>query len=303
MAMENEGISTRAGQCTQEWQGEEIDGRSILIFTEQGRGDIIQFARYLPLLVQRGARVSFFAPAEVIRLFRSLDAEIKLISSLSAGDPFDFQCALMSLPLRFGTDVLSIPNEVPYLRAERDLVTRWKARIGEHGFKIPAWQGSPQGKVDQGISIPVTEFVPLSRLSGVRLISLQKQHGLDLAGLPPGAVIEVLGEDFDQGPDAFIDTAAIMENLDLITQPLTPQSRIWRARWRSPPGWPSNLSRTGDGCWIGVTVPGIRRCACSGRKPPAIGHLRFQLSSKSSYLCSAVRMQHPRLAITSRRGI
>jgi hypothetical protein len=68
-----------------------------------------------------------------------------------------------------------------------------------------------------GRSIPVAEFVPLSRLSGVRLISLQKQHGLDqLTGLPPHTKIEVLGEEFDSGPDAFIDTAAVMENLDLI---------------------------------------------------------------------------------------
>jgi hypothetical protein len=133
------------------------------------------------------------------------------------GTPFDFHCAILSLPLWFDTDALSIPNQVPYLKAEPNLVARWKARIGEYGFKIGiAWQGNPSGKIDQGRSIPVAEFGPLSRLSGVRLISLQKQHGLDqLAGLPPHARIEVL-DDFDGGPDAFIDTAAVMENLDLI---------------------------------------------------------------------------------------
>ena len=201
-----------------EWRGEDIKGHSILVTAEQGLGDVIQFARYLPLLVQRGASVTFGGHEKLLRVLGSLGAEINLVSSLKIGTPFDFQCALMSLPLGFGTDALSIPNEVPYLRAEGDLVARWKARIGDHGFKVGiAWQGNPGGKIDHGRSIPLAEFLPLSYLSGVRLISLQKQHGLDqLAGLPQHARIEVLDEDFDSGPDAFIDTAAVMENLDLI---------------------------------------------------------------------------------------
>jgi hypothetical protein len=151
-------------------------------------------------------------------LLGSLGPQIEIVSSLKVGTPFDFQCALMSLPLWFKTDAQSIPNQVPYLRAEADLVAKWKMRIGEHGFKVGiAWQGNPSGKIDRGRSIPVAEFVPLSRLSGIRLISLQKHDGLDqLAGLPPHAKIETFGEDFDSGPDAFIDTAAVMENLDLI---------------------------------------------------------------------------------------
>ena len=102
-----------------EWQGEDIEGRSILVFIEQGLGDIIQFARYLPHLVQRGARVSFFAPAKLIRLLRPLSAQIGFISSIEDLKSFDFQCALMSLPLRFGTDLGSIPNRVPYLKPGR----------------------------------------------------------------------------------------------------------------------------------------------------------------------------------------
>jgi FkbM family methyltransferase len=212
------GFLSKAPLKAKEWQGEDIDGRSILIFAEQGRGDVIQFARYLPLLVQRGADVSFLGPPEIIRLLGSLDPQVKLIGSLNVGHTFDFQCALISLPLRFGTELLSIPNDVPYLKAEGDLVTRWKARLGHHGFKVGiAWQGSPEPKVDNGRSIPLAAFARLSRLSGIRLISLQKKDGLDqLARLPPGAAIEILGDGFDDGPDAFIDTAAVMENLDLI---------------------------------------------------------------------------------------
>jgi len=236
------------------WNGENLDGRSILIFAEQGRGDVIQFARYLPLLLQRGARVSFFGPAEITRLLGSMGATITFISTLAGEDPCDFQCALMSLPLRFGADALSIPNDVPYLRAEPDLVTRWKARIGNHGFKIGiAWQGSRQGKVDQGRSIPLAEFVALSRLPGVRLISLQKHDGLDqLMRLARDAGIEVPGEDFDPGPDAFIDTAAVMEIADLIVTSDTAIAHLagalGRPTWvalKSVPDWRWGLE--GDG--------------------------------------------------------
>ena len=201
-----------------EWRGEDLEGRSILVFAEQGLGDVIQFARYLPLLVERGAKVSFFGTAKLMRLLRSLGEGIELISSVGERKSFDFRCALMSLPLWFGTDSGSIPNRVPYLKAEEGLAGRWKQIIGNSGFKIGiAWRGNPQGKVDRGRSFPLSKLAPLSRLPGVRLISLQKHHGLDqLANLPAGAKVESLGDGLDSGPDAFIDTAAIMTNLDLI---------------------------------------------------------------------------------------
>jgi tetratricopeptide (TPR) repeat protein len=200
------------------WRGEEITEQHLLVFCEQGLGDVIQFVRYLPRLVRRKAKVTFLAPAKLIRLLRPLTEQINAVSAIQSNDSFDFQCALMDLPLCFHTSLSSIPNETPYLRAEEDLVGRWKERIGGDGFKIGiAWQGNPQGTVDQGRSIPLEEYVPLSRLPGARLISLQKLHGLDqLARLPAGAKIESLGDDFDAGPDAFVDTAAVMENLDLI---------------------------------------------------------------------------------------
>jgi tetratricopeptide (TPR) repeat protein len=200
------------------WQGENLAGARIAIYAEQGLGDVIQFARYLPLLVQRGAKVTFLAPAELVRLLRPLSPEIEVVSSIEARGPFDFQCALMSLPFQFGTELSSIPNQVPYLSAEKDLIARWANRLGGHGFKIGiAWQGNPNRMIDRGRSIPLAEFVPLLRLPGLRAISLQKNHGLDqLASLPAGVNLEILGDEFDRGPDAFLDTAAVMANLDLI---------------------------------------------------------------------------------------
>lgn len=198
------------------WRGQNLQGRRILVFREQGYGDIIQFARYLPLLRQCGADVTFLLSPQLRRLLSPLTAGVEVISELS-GAEFDFQCALMSLPFGFKTDLSSVPDTVPYLRAEPDLIHRWRERIGPRGFKIGiAWRGNPKA-LDKARFIPLAQFIPLARLPGVRLISLQSRDGLDpLGDLPADVNIETLGDDFDRGPDAFIDTAAVMANLDLI---------------------------------------------------------------------------------------
>jgi hypothetical protein len=202
-----------------DWQGQDLSGgRHLLVFSEQGLGDVIQFVRFLPLLAKCECKVTFLTPAKLVRLLRPSIQPIEIVSELGGAQAIDFQVALMSLPYRFGTELSSIPNKVPYLRAEPELEVHWKTRIGTHGFKIGiAWQGNSSNKIDAGRSIPLEEFVPLSRISGVRLISLQKHRGLDqLADLLKDASIEILGDVFDDGPDAFIDTAAVMNALDLI---------------------------------------------------------------------------------------
>jgi tetratricopeptide (TPR) repeat protein len=231
------------------WQGEDIAGRRILVFAEQGLGDAIQFARYLPQLIRRGADVTFFCPAKLVRLFRPLNAGIAFATSLAEQETFDFQCALMSLPLRLGTDLASIPGKVPYLEPEADLAGSWKQTIGEAGFKIGiAWQGKPDGKIDWGRSLPLSEFIPLARRPGVRLISLQKNYGLDqLTSLPADVAVETLGEGFDGGPDAFIDTAAAMSSLDLIVTSDTSIAHLAGALGR--PTWVA-LQHVPDWRWL-----------------------------------------------------
>jgi len=98
------------------------------------------------------------------------------------------------------------------------LVAHWRRRIGGHGFRIGVcWQGNPVAKVDFGRSIPLRCFHPLAAIPGVRLISIQKSHGLDqLSNLPSATTIEALGAELDNGPDAFVDTAAVMSCLDLV---------------------------------------------------------------------------------------
>jgi tetratricopeptide (TPR) repeat protein len=228
------------------WKGEDLAGCRLLIFAEQGLGDVIQFARYLPLLDR--CQLTFLTSERLIRLLRPLTNGIEIISALGREQKFDFQCPLLSLPHRFGTELSSIPNATPYLRAEDDLIASWKNRIGSHGFKVGiAWQGNPLSRVDQGRSIPLSEYFGLARLSGVRLISLQKEDGLhQLAGLPKDVRIEMLRD---------VDTAAVISTLDLVITADTAIAHLagalGRPTWvalKYVPHWPWMLDRE-DSPW------------------------------------------------------
>ena len=201
-----------------QWQGEDIAGRTILLHAEQGLGDAIQFCRYAPRVAARGARVVLEAPRPLLRLLSGLAGVDRLVATGDSPPAFDLHCPLMSLPGVFGTTLETIPADIPYLSAEGPAVEAWRARIGATGFKVGiTWQGNPTAAAEQGRSVPLAAFAPLSRIPGVRLISLQKVHGLDqLEGLPAGMRVETLGEDFDAGPDAFVDTAGAMAALDMI---------------------------------------------------------------------------------------
>jgi hypothetical protein len=178
-------------------------------------GDIIQFSRFLTQLVALNAEVTFLLRSSMHRLLSVSAPSVRLAAAPPKGEDFDFQCALMSLPGAFGTSYENLPSSVPYLFAEKGVVGRWRERLGDQGLKIGiCWQGNPY---DIGRSFPLRCFQPLAAISGVRLISLQKTHGLDqLENLPSGMEVETIGEEFDGGPDAFVDTAAVMSSLDLI---------------------------------------------------------------------------------------
>jgi hypothetical protein len=119
----------------------------------------------------------------------------------------------MSVPLALGLTVASVPAPVPYLKAEPERVARWQSRIGENGFKIGiSWQGARGGVTSR--AIPLRCFEGLSKISGVRLISLQKGFGAEQLSDTCG--VESLGDEFDAGPNAFLDSSAVMQNLDLV---------------------------------------------------------------------------------------
>lgn len=203
------------------WLGEEpIAGKTIAVHWEQGLGDTIQFCRYLPMLAATGARVLFAPQDELHALMAGLAGEVELVELRQLVDgqrQYDYQVPLLSLPLAFRTEAGSIPAAVPYLRAEPDRIARWRAGLGDHGFRIGiCWQGR-SGKADHGRSFPLACFAGFARLPGVRLISLHKGEGeAQLASLPDGMTVEALGDSFDAGPGAFLDTAAVMTLCHLV---------------------------------------------------------------------------------------
>jgi tetratricopeptide (TPR) repeat protein len=199
------------------WRGEDLTGRRILLLCEQGLGDAIQFIRYAPLMALRGCEVTVLAPERLLRLFRLSMRSVKFASTIEVHKKFDFQCALMRLPRLLGEfPAASMQN--PYLMAEQHVVVKWRKRLGLKGFKIGiAWQGNPNANIDQGRSIPLAFFEGLSRIVDVRLISLQKGAGVEqLAQGFARNGVEALGGDADFDRDGFIDTAAVMDCLDLI---------------------------------------------------------------------------------------
>jgi tetratricopeptide (TPR) repeat protein len=199
------------------WVGEAVAGRSILILGEQGSGDHIQFARYLPALSELGANAFYLAPKRLHRLFSTLEGSITLLSEIPGNSRFDFQCPLMHLPAIFEALDLPLPNQMPYLAAEPERVVHWRSRIGDHGFRIGiVWQGNRYERNDER-AYPLAALRPLAGIPGVRLISLQINCGTEqLEDLPSDMNVERLGQDFDSGEHGFIDAAAAIEVVDLV---------------------------------------------------------------------------------------
>jgi hypothetical protein len=200
------------------WSGTELlSGKTILLHHEQGLGDTIQMCRYAPLLAARGAKV-LLAPQKMLQqLLGTLDKAVRIVDADDPSLEFDYHLPIMSLPYAFRTTLETIPNRIPYLQAPAELSARWSERLGRDGFKIAiCWQGS-LGKVDRGRSFHVREFLPLSKLPGVRLISVHKGAGeAQLKDLPEGLRVETLGKDFASGLHGFLDTAAVISCCDLV---------------------------------------------------------------------------------------
>jgi len=233
------------------WQGvsQSVKGKTVLVYAEQGLGDIIQFSRYAIDLAGQGAHVVLAVRDRMTRLLRGLPVPVTLIAEDSKPKKLDFHAPLLSLPHLFNTTLETIPAPVPYLKAEPEKVAEWRERLGGHGFRIAiAWQGKTQGINDSNRSFPVAALAPLAALPGVRLISLQKGEGSEqLDRLPAGMSVERLNEDFDSGFDAFIDSAAVMEACDLVVTLDTSIAHLAGALGR--PTWTA-LQKVPDWRWL-----------------------------------------------------
>lgn len=195
-----------------------IESKKILVFAEQGLGDSIQFCRYLEKLENLGAEVIFHVQKPLLKLFKNLKGVSKLITIESTLPFHDFQVPLLSLPGIFETTLLSIPKCKSYLTAEQSRIEYWKNKFFQDDyFNIGiSWQGSHGTEIDRGRSFKVSLFEAISQIPNVRLISLQKGYGTEqLQNLPREMKVLELGDELD-ADGAFLDTAAVMSNLDLV---------------------------------------------------------------------------------------
>jgi hypothetical protein len=232
-----------------QWNGEPLNGRTILLTSEQGFGDVLQFVRYAPMIVARGGRVALAAYPPLVRLLKNTPGVATVCNARDPLPPFDCHLPLMSLPRVFETTLDTIPSEVPYLRAAPEAVAAWRQRLDElPGRKVGlVWSGDPRPHdrkahlLDRRRSLPLDRFASLAEVPNLTLVSLQKGPAAEqVKTLPSGlALVDWMDESTD-----FADTAALVASLDLVITVDTAVAHLVGALGK--PVW--ILSRY-DGCW------------------------------------------------------
>lgn len=196
------------------WTGEPLNGDSILLHSEQGFGDAIQFVRYVPMVVQRGGKVILDVPSSLHRLLRGFPGVEHLVI---AGEPmpeFMWQCPLMSLPLAFETTLDTIPSAPAYLFISSDQVAAIKQRWPGNGMRVGlVWSGNPEHVLDAYRSMHLKDMMILGSVPGVSFYSLQVGGGTkQLAEVSRSFQIADVASAFTD----FADTAAFVAGLDLV---------------------------------------------------------------------------------------
>ncbi|MHB1310471.1 MAG: tetratricopeptide repeat protein [Gemmatimonadaceae bacterium] len=207
-------IFMRYNHDVPEWAGEPLEGRTLLVHTEQGFGDSIQFVRYLPLLKARGAgRVILDeCPPELATLLRTAAGVDELVVRGETPPPFHLHTYLLSLPGLLGATLENVPAEVPYLVVPDRPIA---AAIRSHGGGLRVglvWGGNPSQHRDRMRSVGLEPLAPILATPGVTFFSLQK-----------GAAVEQLGRashanvvNLDPLLGDFADTAAAVDALELV---------------------------------------------------------------------------------------
>ncbi len=266
------------------WNGETAPGKTVLVYCEQGFGDTLQFCRYVQLVKPRVGRIVLEAPRSLLPLLKSCPGVDCLVAAGDELPDFDFQSPLLSLPRVFGTTLQSLPKNVPYLSAAPDRVDKWKKMLGpETGLRIGiAWRGNPCHQFDKDRSIPLAAFAPLAKIDGVTLISLQKGHGSDdVKAIRDQFDLVDFGSELDSDGGAFMDTAALMKNLDLFITVDSAPAHL--AGGLGVPVWLA-LSKVADWRWLldrqdSPWYPTMRlfRQTTSGDWQHVFGHIADQL--------------------------
>jgi len=199
------------------WLGEyPLAHKTVLLHAEQGLGDTIQFARYVPLLAATGAKIVLEVPSELTALLARLDGGAKIITRGETPPAYDVHCPLGSLPLALGTEPGSVPAQIPYLSADEASLAKWSARLEaiERPRIAIAWSGNPSHYNDRNRSVP---FAPLESLfaaaGGARFISIQRDvRSEDAEKLAAETRLTHVGGELEN----FTDAAAVIALCDLL---------------------------------------------------------------------------------------
>lgn len=278
-----------------QWRGEPIAGKTILLHSEQGFGDTIQFMRYAAMVAAAGATVIVEVPSPLKDLAASLRAPVKILARDEALPPFDVYCPLGTLPRVFGTRADTIPAPIPYLFAKPATAARWREGFGNApGLKVGlVWAGNPNHVNDHNRSVAIESLRSLLETAGIRWFSLQVGPcAKDLALLPPGLVTDLSTELTD-----FAETAGAIAGLDLViavdTAVVHLAGALGRPVWTMlpfVPDWRWQLERP-DSPWY----PSMRlfRQPASGDWQTVVANVKLELNRWVSGLAAAGGRNRP----------
>src|SRR5215813_2617762 len=191
------------------WLGEyPLQRHTILLHAEQGLGDTIQFARYVPLLARTGAKVVLEVQPELAPLLGRLAGAAAVVARGEPLPPFDVHCPLGSLPLALKTEPATIPAGGPYLSADEARIAKWRARIEapERPRVALAWSGNAQHVNDRNRSIPLSRLAPLCSAASIRFIGIHRAlRGEDPEVLAREPRVMQIGAELED----FADTSAV----------------------------------------------------------------------------------------------
>jgi hypothetical protein len=200
------------------WDGSYLNGKSILVYTEQGIGDSIQFVRYLPMVKEQSGCVIVECQQSLCRLLKNcvgIDEIIEMTSHGKSPMKFDVQIPLLSLPGIFDATVDSIPQNLSYIKPDPVLVSQWRSMFDcDNNLKVGiVWAGNPKHKNDRNRSCSLKDFAHLTSIRGLTFYSLQKGlASVEANNHPKGMKIINLDNELND----FADTAAAIDNLDLV---------------------------------------------------------------------------------------
>jgi tetratricopeptide (TPR) repeat protein len=202
------------------WDGTPLpNGTILLYYRDLGLGDIFQFVRYALLVKERVGRVVIEVPPAMSTILSTCPGVDQIVEEGGELPPFDVYTTQLRLPRLFDPRPADTRVSGPYLFADPALVARWRQRLaGLRGLKIGiAWEANRKHPDSRPRCVPLRQFAPLARLPGVQLIALQKGGGLDqLAAVANEFSVTSFGDELDTTAGPFMDTAAIMMNLDLV---------------------------------------------------------------------------------------